>query len=62
MLYIDYNWFLTPTTIIPDNELNTDTLAWKTGDYWQVAERADGGKFLKKVNPPEKFTPGADNE
>jgi hypothetical protein len=62
MLYLDYNWDLTPTTMIPDKELNTDQLDWKTGDFWQVAERADGGKFLKKVDPLTKFTLGADNE
>ena len=62
MLYFDYNWDLTPTTMIPDPELNTDSLGWKTGDYWQVVQRADGGKFLKKVDPLVKFTLGEGNE
>jgi hypothetical protein len=62
MLYLDYNWDLTPTTMIPDEELDTDRLEWKTGDFWQVAERADGSKFLKKVDPLVKFTLGVGNE
>ncbi len=39
MLYIDYNWDLSPETMIPDPELNTDQLEWKDGDYWKVVER-----------------------
>ena len=62
MLYFDYTWDLSPNTIVPDPELNTDQLAWNTGDFWQVAQAADGGKFLKKVDPLVKFTLGTDNE
>jgi hypothetical protein len=54
MLYIDYNWDLTPETMIPDPELNTDQLEWKEGDYWKVVER-DGKKFLRKVDKLEQF-------
>jgi hypothetical protein len=62
MLYFDYTWDLSPNTIVPDPELNTDQLAWNTGDFWQVVQGADGGKFLKKVDPLVKFTLGAGNE
>lgn len=55
MLYLDYNWNLTPTTMIPDPELNTDNLEWKVGDYWRVAETAKGNKVLVKVDPLVKF-------
>ena len=30
MLYVDYHWDLTPVSIIPDKELDTDRLGWKT--------------------------------
>ena len=54
MLYIDYNWDLSPETMIPDPELNTDQLEWKEGDYWKVVER-NGKKFLRKVDKLEQF-------
>jgi hypothetical protein len=54
MLYLDYNWDLTPDTMIPDPELNTDSLDWKAGDYWKVVEK-DGKKFLRKVDKLEQF-------
>jgi hypothetical protein len=54
MLYFDYNWDLSPTTIIPDPELNTDQLDWKPGDLFQVQE-LDGKKFLCRVDPLVKF-------
>ena len=54
MLYIDYNWDLSPETMIPDPELNTDQLEWKNGDYWKVVER-NGKKILRKVDKLEQF-------
>jgi hypothetical protein len=54
MLYLDYNWDLTPTVMIPDRELNTDQLDWKEGDYWVVVER-NGRKILRKVDKLEQF-------
>jgi hypothetical protein len=54
MLYIDYNWDLSPETMIPDPELNTDQLEWKDGDYWKVVER-NGKKILRKVDKLEQF-------
>jgi len=54
MLYLDYNWDLTPTVMIPDPELNTDQLEWKEGDYWKVVER-NGRKILRKVDKLEQF-------
>jgi len=54
MLYIDYNWDLTPSVMIPDPELNTDQLEWKDGDYWKVVE-SNGKKILRKVDKLEQF-------
>jgi len=62
MLYLDYNWNLTPTTMIPDPELNTDNLEWKVGDYWRVAETAKGNKVLVKVDPLVKFLVDGTNQ
>ena len=53
MLYFDYTWDLTPNTIIPDPELNTNQLNWKPGDLFQVQER-DGRNVLVRVNKLEK--------
>lgn len=58
MLYVDYNWDLTPTLIMPDPDLNTDQLEWKHGDFWQVFETDNGRKILKKVDPLVQFTLG----
>ena len=55
MLYVDYNWDLTPTTIMPDPELNTDQLDWKTGDFFQVQEH-NGKKYLRRVDPQVQLT------
>jgi hypothetical protein len=55
MLYLDYHWDLSPGVMIPDPELNTDKLGWKTGDYWQVEEAPNGNKILRKVDPLVKF-------
>lgn len=55
MLYFDYNWDLSPTLMIPDEELNTSALGWKAGDYWKVVENSAGRKMLVKVDKLEEF-------
>jgi hypothetical protein len=40
--------------MIPDNEIDTNKLGWKPGDYWQVKEK-DGKQFLVKVDPIVQF-------
>ncbi len=54
MLYVDYTWDLSPNTIVPDPDLNTDQLNWKPGDLFQVQE-LNGKKFLRRVDPMVKF-------
>jgi len=54
MLYVDYNWDLSPNTIIPDPDLNTDQLNWKPGDLFQVQE-VNGKKILCRIDPMVKF-------
>jgi len=55
MLYVDFNWFLTPNIMIPDEEINTDKLEWVEGDYWVVVKDANGKRFLRKIDPLFKF-------
>ena len=54
MLHLDYNWDLSPSGILLDEELNIDKLGWKDGDYFKV-ETVDGRRVLKKVDPLIKF-------
>jgi hypothetical protein len=54
MLYVDYNWDLTPNLIIPDKELNTNQLGWETGQYWKIIEVNERLMFVK-VDELEKF-------
>lgn len=61
MKYFDYIWDLTPTVMIPDEEIDTDKLEWKTGDFWQVTESSSGNKILVKVDPIVKFVLGHGN-
>jgi len=62
MLYIDYNWDLDPNRIVLDDELNTDKLGWKGGDYFKLVN-INGRQMLVKVDDLEKFiVKGATNE
>jgi hypothetical protein len=54
MLHLDYNWDLSPSGILLDEELNIDKLGWKDGDYFKV-ETVNGRRILKKVDPLVKF-------
>jgi hypothetical protein len=54
MLHLDYNWDLSPSGILLDEELNIDKLGWKDGDYFKV-ETVNGRRILKKVDPLIKF-------
>ena len=57
MLYMDYNWDLSPNGIILDAELNIDKLGWKHGDMFKVINR-NGKAMLIKVDPVEAFAKG----
>ena len=39
MFYMDYNWDLSPSGIILDEELDIDKLGWKGGDLFEVSNR-----------------------
>ena len=54
MLHLDYNWDLHPDRIILDEELNTDRLGWKAGDYFRFVN-VNGRQMLIKVDELEKF-------
>jgi hypothetical protein len=54
MKHFDYDWDLYPDRIILDNELNTDKLGWKGGDYFKFIN-VNGRQMLVKVSDIEKF-------
>ncbi len=54
MLYIDYTWDCSANGIVLDEELNTDKLGWKGGDYFQLIN-INGKQMLRKVDPLVKF-------
>jgi hypothetical protein len=54
MLYVDYNWDLSPSGITLDQELNTDKLGWRGGDYFKFVN-VNGRQMLVKVDITEKF-------
>ena len=54
MLHFDYTWDLSSKGIILDEELNTDKLGWKGGDYFKFVN-VNGRQMLIKVDDLEKF-------
>lgn len=50
MLHLDFNWDLSPSGILLDEELNIDKLGWKDGDFFKV-ETVNGRRRLTKVDP-----------
>jgi hypothetical protein len=62
MLYLDYEWDLTPNSIIPDKDINTEQLGWKAGEYWKTVE-VNGKLTFVKVDKLEEFLlKGVDSE
>jgi hypothetical protein len=57
LLHFDYSWDLHPDKIILDEELNTDKLGWKGGDYFKFVN-VNGRQMLVKVDPVEMFSKG----
>jgi hypothetical protein len=54
VLHFDYQWDLRSDRIILDEELNTDRLGWRAGDYF-IFKNVDGKQMLVKVDPVVKF-------
>lgn len=54
MLHLDYTLDLCHDRIILDEEINTDRLGWKHGDYFRF-ENHNGRQVLVKVDPLVKF-------
>jgi hypothetical protein len=54
MFHYDYEWFITENRIVLDQELNTDKLGWKSGDYFKFVN-VNGQQQLVKVSILEKF-------
>lgn len=54
MIHVDYTWDLYPDKILLDEELNTDRLGWKGGDYFKLVN-INGKQMLVKIGDLEKF-------
>lgn len=62
MLYVDFDWDVSPKGIMLDDEFKLDKLGWKNGDYFKVVVHENGKKFLLKVDTVEEFIiKGVDN-
>ena len=61
MKYYDYDWDVSPESIILDKELNIDKLGWKAGDCF-VVQNIDGRAMLRKLDPLEKFIKQGEQE
>ena len=61
MLHFDYQWDLHPDRIILDEELDTDRLGWKGGDYFKFVN-VNGRQMLVKCDPLVKFIKDGINE
>jgi hypothetical protein len=57
MLYLDFQWDLSPGGIILDEEINLDKLGWKNGDLFKVTN-INGRAMLVKIDPVEAFAKG----
>lgn len=54
MIHVDFTWDLNSWGILLDEELNTDKLGWKGGDYFKFIN-VNGRQMLVKVDDLEKF-------
>lgn len=57
MLYIDYNWDVSPNGILLDEEFNADKLGWRHGDHFEFIN-VNGRQILRKVDPVVSFVKG----
>ncbi len=63
MLFVDYQWDLSPNGIKFDEELDIKSkhLCWQEGDLFKIVKM--GNTYaLEKVEPVEKFVRGYSNE
>ncbi len=57
MLYLDFQWDLSPSGIILDEEINIDKLGWRNGDLFRVTN-VNGRAMLVKMDPVGAFAKG----
>lgn len=55
MLYIDYTFDITGSTLTMDHELNIANLDWEDGDIFQLEIRPNGAARFVKVSKLEQF-------
>jgi hypothetical protein len=54
VLYVDYDWNITPEKIILDESINLDKLGWTNGDIFEI-QNINGQAMLVKIDPLIKF-------
>jgi len=54
MKYYDYEWDISQTRLLLDEELNTDRIGWKFGDYFKLINK-NGRAMLVRVDPLTAF-------
>ena len=54
MKYYDYEWDISQTRLLLDEELNTDRIGWKFGDYFKLINK-NGRAMLVRVDPLQAF-------
>jgi hypothetical protein len=57
MLYLDFDWDVSPSGIKFDKELNIDRLGWKHGDCFKI-DNVNGQAMLVKMEAVEQFNKG----
>lgn len=57
MLYLDFDWDVSPSGIKFDQELNIDRLGWKHGDCFKITN-INGQSMLVKMEAVEQFNKG----
>jgi hypothetical protein len=57
MLYLDFDWDVSPGGIKFDKELNIDRLGWKHGDCFKITN-INGQAMLVKMEAVEQFSKG----
>ena len=57
MLYLDFDWDVSPSGIKFDQELNIDRLGWKHGDCFKITN-INGQAMLVKMEAVEQFNKG----
>ena len=62
MLYLDYQFDITGSTLTLDHELDISGLDWEDGDIFRLEVRPNGAVRFTKVSKLEQFVIGDDGK